>query len=299
MKNEAVIKRRNPMKKEIMEKREGGKEKKMLLAGSLTIEAALSLTLFLFMVILLSVPIELLNVQRQIQMVLESTAREMSRQAWFPYQRVHGMETNGRQEEEEDGLIALFSQGAAVLYLEHTVGEAVGEKRLEKLDCSATRISADGELIDLRAEYRLKLPFSVFSLDSIPVSCRSRKRGWIGREGGYRNRENTAEEEITMVYVGKNSTRYHLLADCHYLSNQMTAVPLSGVAELKSRDGSYYKACHVCGAEVREDGMVYIFPNGEYYHSRKDCSSVGFYIREVPLTEVSHLGACSYCGGGK
>ena len=254
--------------------------------GSLTIEAALSLTLFMFMVILLSVPMELLNVQRKVQMVLETAAREMSRQAWLP-------------DSEDEGWISLFLQGGLILSLEHAIEDAVGENRLEKLDCSGTRISEDREWIDLRAEYRLKLPFSVFALDSIPLSARSRKRGWIGREGGYWSRENTEERNRTMVYVGRDSVRYHLSADCHYLSNQIIAVSSDQVDEMKSKDGSHYKLCRICGGEVREGGMVYLFPNGAYYHSRKDCSSVRFYIREVPLDEVRHLGACSYCGGQK
>lgn len=51
---------------------------------------------------------------------------------------------------------------------------------------------------------------------------------------------------------------------------------------------------------VRLTGTVYIMPNGSSYHTRMDCSSVVSYVREVPLREVKHLGACSYCGeGGK
>ena len=46
------------------------------LCASLTIEAALSLTLFMFTVILLSVPMEILDTQRKVQTVLEVTGRE-------------------------------------------------------------------------------------------------------------------------------------------------------------------------------------------------------------------------------
>lgn len=42
--------------------------------ASLTIEAALSLTLFIFMAILLSVPMEILDTQRRVQMTLETAA---------------------------------------------------------------------------------------------------------------------------------------------------------------------------------------------------------------------------------
>ena len=47
------------------------------LCASLTIEATLSLTLFMFTVILLSVPMEILDTQRKVQTVLEVTGREL------------------------------------------------------------------------------------------------------------------------------------------------------------------------------------------------------------------------------
>ena len=52
------------------------------LCASLTIEAALSLTLFMFTVILLSVPMEILDTQRKVQTVLEVTGRELGWQVY-------------------------------------------------------------------------------------------------------------------------------------------------------------------------------------------------------------------------
>ena len=51
------------------------REKKV--RASLTIEASLSLTLFLFFVILLSVPMEILDTQRKVQTALETAGREI------------------------------------------------------------------------------------------------------------------------------------------------------------------------------------------------------------------------------
>ncbi len=278
------------------------KKKKTLsaLQGSLSVEAALSLTLFFFFLLLLAVPMDLLNTQRKIQMVLETASREMSRQSWM-YRQWGRQERESRTEqglaEADTDMLSLFSQTAAALSLEHRVRTAAGEGKLEGLTCRATRISSDGELIDLRAEYRLKLPFSVFALDSIPFSARSRRRGWIGREGGAIGRDGEMKAAEQMVFVGRDSTRYHLSADCHYLSNQMQPAALASMREQRSASGVHYQPCHVCGSEA--GATVYIFPNGEVYHSRPDCPSVGYYIRRVPLSEVEQLGPCSYCGGAK
>lgn len=284
------------------------------LRGSLTIEAALSLTLFLFMVILLSVPMELLNTQRKVQMVLETAAREISRQAWLAGEIKNGELWNGEPPDESDtGKIeekesteetenALWtvdlSEAAAALFLERAIRNATGSGRLESLDCSGTRISSDREVIDLRAKYSLKLPFSVFALDSVRMSSRSKRRGWIGREGGRLSGVPAEEEGQVMVYVGKASVRYHTSPECHYLSNRTIPVSFEAVEEYRNASGSGYKSCGICGSEAGAGQIVYLFPNGENYHSRLDCSSLSFYLRKVPLEEVSHLGCCSYCGGG-
>ena len=57
-----------------------------------TIEAALSLILFMFTVILLSVPMEILDTQRKVQTVLEVTGRELGWQVYRTSHTVHPAE---------------------------------------------------------------------------------------------------------------------------------------------------------------------------------------------------------------
>ena len=65
------------------------------LCASLTIEAALSLTLFMFTVILLSVPMEILDTQRKVQTVLEVTGRELGWQVYRTSHTVHPADFGG------------------------------------------------------------------------------------------------------------------------------------------------------------------------------------------------------------
>ena len=157
------------------------------LCASLTIEAALSLTLFMFMVILLSVPMEILDTQRKVQTVLEVTGRELGWQVYRTSHTVHPaeMEAGKAAEAGEKGTggwselpSGLILQG----YLKEKIQTAGGNK-VSNIQCGASRVSEDGEWIDLRASYQVRLPFSVFALDHVTLTSRSRKRGWIGAEG--------------------------------------------------------------------------------------------------------------------
>ena len=243
------------------------------LCASLTIEAALSLTLFMFTVILLSVPMEILDTQRKVQTVLEVTGRELGWQVYRTSHTVHPAEMEA--------------------------GTAGGNK-VSNIQCGASRVSEDGEWIDLRASYQVRLPFSVFALDHVTLTSRSRKRGWIGAEGGYFSEKNASEPEGKWVYVGRDSTRYHLSPSCHYISNQITAAAYADVISgvLRNSGGCRYKACRYCGKTVSAGGLVYILPSGEVYHGKQDCSSLAYYVQKVRRSEVEYMGVCSYCGSG-
>lgn len=310
------------IKKKIQEMGRNGKENQIWKkCGSLTIEASLGLSLFVFAVVCLIMPLKMLDTQRKIQMVLESFSKELSQYAYIQYRMINGMEYGAEKqlqagtaaaeaagenavemkgpleepEEITETVVSLFARGAAELYLREKIREAAGEKAVTKLNFSRMELSADGEQIDLQISYGMKLPFSIFTLDSVPALSRSLRRGWIGSEGGRRGgQEGTGEDEI-MVYVGKTMSKYHWFSDCHYISNDISSISIDAAGEKLSSGGARYKPCSVCGKNIPPGATVYILPNGKYYHSDQNCSSLAFYVRKVPLTEVEYLGECSYC----
>ena len=109
---------------------------------------------------------------------------------------------------------------------------------------------------------------------------------------------NAGDEDEQIVYVGKNSTRYHPDRSCHYLSNKLTAVAWESVSGKRNTDGSKYYPCASCAKNAGKGSTVYIMPSGGRYHTMQDCNAIMAYVRAVKLKEVKHLGTCSYCGGG-
>ena len=89
-----------------------GETRRGLLEASLTLEASLSLTVFIFAVIILAMPMEMLDTQRKIQTVLETTARELSQYAYIFYRRTEGEEL--RDTDGTDSLVTAeaFAEGA-------------------------------------------------------------------------------------------------------------------------------------------------------------------------------------------
>lgn len=285
-------------------KRNNCLRRKNSVSASLTVEAALGLTLFILFSVCMMMPMEMLRTRQKIQTAMEAEAKSLSRYAYILYRLDQGDETVLESEETWNepwgGDLTGFLAGTAVkARLAGKIRELVGDGRLENLRISRAEIMEDGENIILRAEYSLKLPFSVFHISRLPASSETVRRAWIGSDGE-RNTgkgENGAQE--IMVYIGSSMGRYHLSRSCHYLSNEFTAVSYEEVKEKRNHSGGRYGPCSVCGKEAGDGSTVYIMPNGSHYHSRTDCSSLVSYVREVPLSEVKYLGACSYCAGGR
>lgn len=262
-------------------------------AGSLTLEAALCLPLFLFACVCLMTPMKMMDRQRQIQGVMESVGEELSQYAYLEYcfSTGKGAAVDDRRTDREEVAGVLGAGYAAMRILAQT-----DSRWIENVSFEGTEIGAD-DMVRLTMEYRMKLPFSILGLHSIPVRQVCSRRMWNGSEGGRGGNRGTWEEnEEEIVYIGKNPTRYHRCRTCHYLYNDLKAVPLEAVDSLRNQSGQRYCPCKTChpGPDRK---TVYIMPYGTSYHGSQTCAAISAYVQAVPLSEVEYLGECSYCGG--
>lgn len=245
--------------------------------ASLTVEAAMSLPLFLFFAAALMQPMHWLDRQRKVQTAAECVGEELSVAQYL-----------AESDEKE-----LWSDAAAGLFVKGKVGAYTEGIRIKK----ARAMDSDG-MICLEVAYKEKLLFFTWPGTDITMNAASRRRPWIGldgklkaeRAGGGQN-----EAEKGTVFVGANMGRYHLYRDCHYISNQYEAVSAAAAGQKRNSSGNSYKPCSRCSKKGASAKTVYITPEGAHYHSDTACSAMVSYVRTVPLEEVEHLGVCSYC----
>ena len=261
------------------------------LKASLTLEAAFVLPLFIFGAFLLIFPMKMLDRQRQIQTVMESVGEEISQYGYVAY----CMENEGERIDEGRSESSI-SQGTSIMtaaWAAARISSQIPREWIRDTSFLGTRIG-ENDMVVLVMRYNMPLPFSVFGLRAVPVQSVCSRKIWNGSPGGRGfnlGDETQPPEEI--VYVGKNGTRYHCSRYCHYLFHDLQAVSADEVEQKRNQDGKRYNPCAVCGNESSE--QVYLLPYGTSYHTRKDCRTLAAYVKEVPLKEVEHLGACSYC----
>lgn len=273
-----------------------GKKAFLSVSASLTLEAAISLSLFIFASVCLILPMKIMNTERRIQAALEQLGEDFSQYAYvkdaLDKGKLFAIEGAGDFAKEFcRHLVSGMAQG----YAQVRVAEHVDTEAVRQITMVRSQILEDGENIDLILDYEIRLPFPVLGLPALQRTARCRRRAWIGKEGkdyGENNEQQTEEDPI--VYVGKSSTRYHRSRSCHYLANQLTKVSKAQVENMRNESGGKYYPCAVCGGSA--GSTVYIMPSGSSYHSGKSCSAIVAYARAVRQSEVEHLGACSYCG---
>lgn len=251
------------------------------------------LSLFLFLCVCLMMPMKMMDRQRQIQAVVESVGEELSQYAYVEYCLQSGTEASVDTKRADSGDTgSLLAAGYAVARI---LGQ-VDNSWIESVSFDGTDIGTD-DMVLIVMKYRMKLPFSILGLSSVPVQHVCSRRMWNGADGGRFGQGGTSDStEEELVYIGKNPTRYHRQRTCHYLYNDLKSVSAGEVESMRNQSGGKYMPCKTCGTG-NGNGTVYIMPYGGSYHMVKTCPSIIAYVQAVALSQVEYLGECSYCGG--
>ena len=92
----------------------------------------------------------------------------------------------------------------------------------------------------------------------------------------------------------RNGSVYHTHGDCTYLQLTIYQTTLEEAQKQRNEQGGRYHACEKCGGRGE---AVYLSPQGEAYHSSRECSGLTRHVEMVKLTECGGLSQCSRCAG--
>lgn len=263
--------------------------------ASVSVEAAIALSVFIFAIVAMMIPFRMMERQRQVQASLESVNEKLCQYAYLEYQLTKGEEIPKEEGEWKEDLLLGLINGAAGEGAKILAKRMFSQEGMERISFSQSTFLKDNETINFHMNYQMRMPFSILGLSSLSFSSGSVRRAWIGRDGLHKE-EKTDEKSEQVVYIGKNSTRYHKSRNCHYLSNQLQSVSFDKISDYRNQGGGKYYPCAVCGKRASKGSLVFIMKSGSRYHSDSVCSAITASIQAVKLSEVEDLGACSYCG---
>lgn len=264
------------------------------LQAGMTVEAAIIMPFFLFLILSFLSFLEIIRLQNTITMGL--------REAGVPI-TVYGY-AHARMKEEKgidlSGIVpnVILSYG----YVGNKVRDFSGEVYLENSPLSGgagsiqywqSSILEKDDLVDLQAVYTAELDFNIAHLPKLRLVSRYFGRAWTGYQVGGGSAEGDSEVN---VYVTPGGTVYHRNRYCTHLQLSIEAVSWKELEGMRKADGGRYRSCSRCGSG-RNAGKVYITSEGDCYHSSIRCSGLKRTVDVIPLSKVGNRGPCSRCGG--
>lgn len=269
--------------------------------AGLSIEAAIVLPLFIFMMFILLFPLKVMEDGRRLQNSLETVGKQLASAEYIKNIGEDMIKNDDAGTELIGDQIYGMEAGVGLGMILSKTSELKTVHGAFFTDDTSVFHGDDEAMFRAVLKYEISLPFSIYSIRNTEQTAIVNRRAWIGSKGGrgkskYGDKTDggATEDEDRIVYIGKTSTVYHDDPKCHYLNNVMKNTDASHIGTLRNENGAKYHACPSC--KPGESGTVYYFASGTAYHSSESCKAISSYSRSVRLSEVGDMRACSYCG---
>ncbi len=248
-------------------------------SGSLTVEAALVLPLFLSAVLLLSGLFQTMAVCCQVNQYLCMTGRKMA---------TYSCSADGLNQSD---LYKVFYPeiGKSGIDVERIVGGYAGLiPQMELIE--------DGQLVRLRVHFAVKITGYLLPSGTAAAVETVYVRPWTGASlAEYRN---FSSSQSGTVYVAENGVVYHRDTSCSHLALSIHTCQMSQLEKLRNQYGSRYVPCERCGHPGDGSTNVYITETGRAWHTDRHCSGLKRTLEAMSQEEADRSGLrpCTRCG---
>lgn len=277
--------------------------------GSLTVEAALVLPLFLYFILAFLYFIQIFMIQEYIQQTITRMGLDFAKTAYV-YEDFTGITDAmnfdvtvfGNELELGIGDFTAAIVDKTVLktfskaYLDtDLINRSCIENGFQGISFEDSSILKEKDCIDIIVSYRAAPPIKLLPIQSMKLLQRVRVRGWTGRKvaATYSLEEEETEEEI--VYITETGRVYHKSESCSHIRLSIRAVNGIPDSYRNANGGKYYACKECCDGETLPNGTYYITEDGSSYHVVRSCSALKRTVRPIPLSEVGSRTPCKRC----
>ncbi len=257
--------------------------------GSLTIEAALVIPIFLFAIIAVLSFTDILRLQMKTDSAMAQCAKELA---------VYGYAEESILGEVIDdvpfGTETLFSE----TYVRNRVISELGKNYLSgspagdsgAIHFVGSRIM-ENDRIELRSAYYVTPFFALSPKSGFLTGTCAVARAFTGYDNLSAVSDTDKEE---FVYITPEGTAYHKSRSCHYLDLSIEKVFMEDISGIRNKEGSIYYACPLCKGAGNGTTM-FVTDYGNRYHRDVLCSGLKRTVEMVPISETGGRHPCSKC----
>ena len=244
--------------------------------GSLTIEAALVLPIFIFMMVC----VMSLSALLLFQLSLKASMQEEMKLCAM--QNVEGQIPSA----DEMAQRILSPINEIILAIAPVEGKSDGIEFSEE--------GSTDEILRLQARYKAKLYYDFADLFAREFAQEAVYHNWDGYRLGLCSDVGDVEEEY--VYITETGEVYHRSRNCSHIRLRIRQIAGSQIETARNSSGGRYKSCEHCHSRPT-DGSIYITEDGDRYHNSLSCSGLKRTVTAVPISQVGDRRPCSRCGG--
>lgn len=272
--------------------------------GSLTLEAAIVLPVYIFFLASMIYILNILDLENTLQAAMEEASRSVNSYAYMA-------EKFDDLTAFDKTLVITGNHNLADILIDNIVNNALVRKTFmtdqvkDIADNSYILNGADGiriilaasgstsHFIDFNIEYYVKLPFFPDKLVNLRVHQRCYFRTFTGEDIRSKTGDYTQ-----YVYTTPTGGAYHTSPYCSYLSKYYSILP-SSYFEDNLNSSDLYQPCSHCAKNAAPTPNSFICAGSRVYHNRIDCFYLNANIYKVTLESVKdtmHL--CPRCRKG-
>lgn len=272
--------------------------------GSVTIEAAITLSLFMLLMILLDSLLITMNTEITIQESMNNIVLETSKNQYYAQvidefssksDSLEKVKTEIKDKLKDNEILeSVITEGITSGYLYSKLCKEVNISQLK--DNSICKITGLNTLhseigkgnVDMIVQYYIDLPLVKGGLE---INQRALVRDWSGDD---------ITEKSKTVYITKTGKVYHTTRNCRHLAINIRKELYADIEAKRNANGERYTRCSICAKNGSDIGKyVFVTEDGNRFHNDLNCSGLK---RNLIITDISNVGdrkPCSNCGNGE
>ena len=280
------------------------------LNGSITVEAAFSFTLTIFILFLMLGPLFIIKTSSDILLKLNDAPKircnyEMAKDSFRGTEIYNTVEKyisdNDFLNNNIKNIENIIDFGKTIIDFDSIYDETKSEYRnISYLYNKNPEVyNDDTDEVKYDFIFSFSLPYNLLHIEDVNKRLVNNRRAFVGSIG---DRFSLKEDSGDYVYIANNfrtSNVYHLFIDCNYLIKVTEEVPYKDISSKRNTNRHKYTKCDYCfkRIKIKENTTCYITETGEKYHSRSDCPVMTAYVTKIPRDIIDSYDAtlCHRC----